>query len=78
MHNVSKTFLEYVEFAAQYKSVGDNLQLHAVNLNVFQLYCIDVITPALFIIAASLFIMFKITLTAVNELGKRIAKTKME
>lgn len=54
-----ETFLKYVEFAAEFKDVGRNLQLHALNLNYFQVHCVDIIVPLLLLTMTALYFSYK-------------------
>lgn len=58
---MKKIFREYIEFAAQYKTVGDYLQLHAVYLNWIQLYSVDIIAPVVAIFALLSYGVWKIS-----------------
>uniref|UniRef100_A0A914R2D0 glucuronosyltransferase n=1 Tax=Parascaris equorum TaxID=6256 RepID=A0A914R2D0_PAREQ len=58
----SEMFLKYVEFAAEFKSVGEYLQLQSVNLNDIQLYSLDVIVPFLFCLLLFYYLSFLIAM----------------
>ncbi|VDM49057.1 unnamed protein product [Toxocara canis] len=67
-------FLHYVEFASEFKSVGDNLQLHAVYLNFIQLHCLDIIVPAVIVMILFVYMIFVMT----RRVLRRVVKLKKE
>ncbi|KAK0424863.1 hypothetical protein QR680_008892 [Steinernema hermaphroditum] len=67
---------KWVEYAAEFGDLHENLNLEAVNMDLFSYFCLDVIVPAVVVAIIALFSVLKIAVFAFGFAMNSLAATK--
>lgn len=70
------TLIQWVEYAATFKSFGDHIQLQSANMGFFEYFCIDILFVSYLIILSSLITGFYLLKLFVSVLLGRKVKTE--